>query len=144
MSLLYHPDKTRVMESSELFQIIKKAYEVLSDEQARASYDHRTKGKVFTEEYTDIPVKETPKKQSIPKATPPSNSGDNKPKADDRSSQSYSTSNKKNENSYKLPAPFSLRVVAVDTTSVTLAWKIRESETPGVTFELQTKLVTQA
>jgi curved DNA-binding protein CbpA len=131
LSLCYHPDKTRIMESSELFQVVKKAYEVLSDETARASYDHRTKGKVFAypaRNKENVPDMARPK-PPVP-TKPPAAAAAAKPAAP----KSAAAERPKN----RLSAPHSLRAIELGDSFVTVAW---EAVPGAVSYELQTKLV---
>jgi len=147
LSLLYHPDKTRIMESAELFQVITKAYEVLSDDRARASYDHRTKHKTFSDdsafkENTPNSSRPKPPKPTPPPAPPPASSGA-QTKENAKPPPPASKPAEKGQGKKAPPAPYTLKAVRVGPTEVVLSWQSRCPESEGTTFELQTREVTR-
>jgi len=156
LSKLYHPDKTRMSESSELFQLIKRAFDVLSEDQSRASYDHRTKGKSFVpsaEAFKEnVPNRSQPKKAS-PAPPPPTSKPTPKPPSTKPPPPPPPPFNRQQQQQKPPPpqpkpasgkrplTPHSLDVVQLDGESVTLSWKTREADAADITYELQTRLV---
>eukprot|EP00614_Pseudopedinella_elastica_P004617 CAMPEP_0172607306 /NCGR_PEP_ID=MMETSP1068-20121228/27507_1 /TAXON_ID=35684 /ORGANISM="Pseudopedinella elastica, Strain CCMP716" /LENGTH=487 /DNA_ID=CAMNT_0013410275 /DNA_START=66 /DNA_END=1526 /DNA_ORIENTATION=+ len=171
LSLLYHPDKTRIMESAELFQVIKKAFDVLSDETARASYDHRTKHRDFST--TDTTSKEntppgskpgskpgSPRPWARPAARPSSPRPQTTPRPPSPRPPSASSQSSakpppakaapdKQPSSHRPSAPMNVRASSLEATAVTLQWSVREGKDKatwsdqGLTFELQTRLIEE-
>jgi len=133
-------------------QMIKKAYDVLSDETARASYDHRTKGKTFDPASFKENVPNQSSSKPRPPPPPPPGTQSAAPKADRPPPSSAPPPKASNaqkpaaphppssSSGPRPPTPYSLHATHVETETVTLEWK-STGTSAGVSYELQTRLV---